>query len=266
VLAVTTAANATYYANVVVGCDGIRSPTRAYLSPSPLRFHGVFVMLGIAPHPPPRGADTQFDLASVFQTSDGRTRFYSMPFSPTQYMWQLSFPIGEAAGSALHAAGQAAMLAKAGSLCGGWHAAVPLLLSLTPASAVTGYNVYDRDVAADLRGRGEGATATCVGDAAHPMSPFKGQGANQALVDALELARKLDGYWREGGEDGDGAVLEGRLGEFERSMMERAGKKVRKSREACEFLHADEVLAVGDYTRGGMVELQKKRKAEARDS
>ena len=30
-----------------------------------------------------------------------------------------------------------------------------------------------------------------IGDANHPMSPFKSQGANQALIDALTLAGLL---------------------------------------------------------------------------
>jgi 2-polyprenyl-6-methoxyphenol hydroxylase-like FAD-dependent oxidoreductase len=30
-----------------------------------------------------------------------------------------------------------------------------------------------------------------LGDALHPMSPFKGQGANQALIDAIEISDLL---------------------------------------------------------------------------
>jgi len=104
---------------------------------------------------------------------------------------------------------------------------------------------------------------TCIGDAAHPMSPFKGQGANQAIVDSLELGRELYRYMNQtkGTKDPGGEALEEVLGAFEASMFKRAGVKVRKSREACGFLHDPEVvLNEGNVTRGGINESLKKQK------
>jgi 2-polyprenyl-6-methoxyphenol hydroxylase-like FAD-dependent oxidoreductase len=85
------------------------------------------------------------------------------------------------------------------------------------------------------------------------MSPFKGQGANQGLIDGLKLARLMSKVedWGDGGEVG------GMLGEFEREMQGRAGVKVEKSREAAKFLHTDVVLEEGDVTRGGMEGLKR---------
>jgi len=91
---------------------------------------------------------------------------------------------------------------------------------------------------------------TLIGDAAHPMSPFKGQGANQALLDALALARgitkgcSLFTQWREAG------IRESVLTEFESEMLQRSATKVKDSAEAAQFLHSDIVLHESDEPRG----------------
>jgi salicylate hydroxylase len=82
------------------------------------------------------------------------------------------------------------------------------------------------------------------------MSPFKGQGANQALLDALALARGISkgcrplSNWRETG------IRESVLTEFEAEMLERTTAKVKDSAEAAKFLHSETVLHEGDEPRG----------------
>mmetsp|Transcript_6076 Transcript_6076/g.13289 ORF Transcript_6076/g.13289 Transcript_6076/m.13289 type:complete len:109 (-) Transcript_6076:167-493(-) len=86
---------------------------------------------------------------------------------------------------------------------------------------------------------------TLLGDAAHPMSPFKGQGANQALVDAVTLARAL----RRSSMFGGRVPLDETLDAYEADMLRRAKAKVYASREAVPFLHSAAALAQSNCTR-----------------
>ena len=176
-------------ADVAVGADGIFSVVRRLKllrDPAPLRYLSLMVILGRAALPHALLVD------HVVQMLDGTTRVYTMPFNSSETMWQLSFPIDEAAARALHDAGPAALLARACAAVTGWHAPIPALLSATALDAVTGYPAYDRDALSPPALRGaRGSRVTLLGDAAHPMSPFKGQGANQAIVDACALADEL---------------------------------------------------------------------------
>ena len=240
------------HADLVVGADGIRSKVRKSIigeEISPLRYLGCIVILGICPLENLSGVESELlDSATVFQTVNGNDRIYMMPFSEDTVMWQFSFPMPEDEAKALSAEGVKALKAEACRRTQ-WHEPVPQILAATDESQITGYPVYDRALL-EPEMLEKAGPVTLIGDAAHPMSPFKGQGANQALLDALALARAItkecrpQSDWREGG------LRKHVLEDFEAEMMKRSAVKVRDSAEAAKFLHSDVVLHKGDEPRG----------------
>ena len=264
-------------ASIVVGCDGIRSAARTCKlgeNITPLRYLDCIVILGIGPSPQ---NSTLTDGKTVFQTADGVTRLYAMPFAaPGEEiggiatndkglsMWQLSFPMDETDAINLSELGPSALKNEALQRCGTWHDPIPRLLQSTPDDLVTGYPCYDRALVdkSDLRGGYDSAQpahalVTLLGDAAHPMSPFKGQGANQALLDAVLLAQKLYGAVRKNDKikSSLGDLILTALVEFEDEMLKRCAVKVRKSAEAARFLHSKVAIKEGNVTRGAAFSL-----------
>ena len=59
--------------------------------------------------------------AEDFETVDGVTRIYAMPFTTTSTMWQLSFPYAEEAARVL-VKDPAALKAEIVRRCAAWHA------------------------------------------------------------------------------------------------------------------------------------------------
>ena len=289
--------------SLLVGADGIRSALRQSIINDPLIFLGHIVILGIAPcsHPLVR--------RRIFQTVNGITRWYCMPFtvsgdgvdlslecgdSKDTTMWQLSWACEEEEAKRL-GSDPALLLAAAKERVGTWHDPIPLLLDSTPLHLVSGYPVYDRqllsmktlhgDIIAGEDNEDETSHSadivrsynrvTILGDAAHPMSPFKGQGANQALMDALSLAKEIGKVKEFSHLDGRElrsisplkkfkapprrkrhspsstsphtppveATLASALTAFEMEMIKRANTKVIGSRDAVSFLHSNAVLS-----------------------
>jgi 2-polyprenyl-6-methoxyphenol hydroxylase-like FAD-dependent oxidoreductase len=80
----------------------------------------------------------------------------------------------------------------------GWHHPVPDLIAETEEWAIRRDDLYDR---APLSGSWGEGRVTLLGDAAHPATPNLGQGACQAIEDAVVLARCLEQIVRANAKD-----------------------------------------------------------------
>ena len=238
-------------ADFVVGADGIRSSVRKILigeDKTPLRYLGCIVILGICPLEALKGFENPLlDSASVFQTANGKERIYMMPYSSDSVMWQMSFPIAEKEAKELSSKG-AVTLKKEACRRAQWHDPIPQILNATLESEISGYPVYDRDLL-KMELLELGKQITLIGDAAHPMSPFKGQGANQALLDALALARAISNGCRPKSQWRTAGIRNTVLSQFETEMLARTASKVIESAEAAKFLHSEVVLREGNEPR-----------------
>jgi 2-polyprenyl-6-methoxyphenol hydroxylase-like FAD-dependent oxidoreductase len=222
------------------------------------------VILGIAPLPPPSspssavivlgaGGEERTLLRDETQAQwlDGSTRVFSMPFGDGEnLLWQLSFPYSERDGLEASSGGGAALKLLAQEKLRGWPEALVSLVDSTGSDLVSGHPVYDRDPEEQLLGDGMAShgLVSLIGDAAHPMSPFKAQGANQALLDAVSLAQALASTsWARPG-PGRRSLQEA-LRAFEAEMRTRSRSKVVKSREAAALLHSPAALVQANITR-----------------
>ncbi|MEU9043980.1 MULTISPECIES: FAD-dependent monooxygenase [unclassified Kitasatospora] len=164
-------------AGLVVAADGIRSATRGLLfpqHPGP-RYSGFTTWRTIVT--PTRRPDAAGEiwgrgrLAGIVPLADGRVYVYGAALAP-------------AGARAADGDEKAELLRRYGT----WCAPVPQLLALAEPERVLRHDVWD--LADPLPAHHHGRVAL-LGDAAHAMCPFQGQGACQAIEDAVVLASLL---------------------------------------------------------------------------
>ncbi|NVB41374.1 FAD-dependent monooxygenase [Pseudenhygromyxa sp. WMMC2535] len=193
-------------ARAVIGADGIHSRIRAGLfGERPLRYAGYTCWRGIASCSRPLGE-------GVASERWGRgTRFGIVPISATETYWfaTANAPAGGSDGDDP----QAELLARFAE----FGDPVSALIESTPAPVILRNDIVDL---APLSRWTTGRVAL-LGDAAHAMTPNMGQGACQAIEDAVVLASCL-------AERGDQDTAAG-LAEYERLRMARARSFVDRS-------------------------------------
>ena len=96
----------------------------------------------------------------------------------------------------------------------GWTPEIHYVLDSTPAAAVEQRDLYDRFGLDVLRRSWAEGSVVLVGDAVHPMMPNLGQGGCQAIEDAYELTKALQGVTVGGAAPDDLGEVHGALQGF----------------------------------------------------
>ena len=163
--------------DILIGADGIRSKVREQVQgASEPRYSGVAVCQAVAK------ADEQLIPPRVYGMLWGRgTRvgYYPVPGGAFWY-FLLAAPKDVFADPATRRQQVTKHIA-------GWADPIPRLLANTPDAGLLAGNIIDREPAQKW---GEGRV-TMVGDAAHAMTPFLGQGGGQGVEDAAVLSECL---------------------------------------------------------------------------
>jgi salicylate hydroxylase len=199
-------------ADVIVGADGIHSDLRPYVFP-PSRpvFSGSVAYRGVVPH----ALIPHWPTNSWLMWLGKGKHFLTFPVRAGELINYVGFvPADEEMKESWSAPGDPDVLRREFA---GWDARIEAFLK--QVQLTFRWALYDREpLPTWTRGR-----LTLLGDAAHPMLPHLGQGANQSIEDGMALATILS---RANRETAPAAVLT-----YERLRRERVAHVQRGARE-----------------------------------
>ena len=192
--------------DLLIGADGIHSVVRAQLfGEEPLRLPGVFVWRGVA-----RGAGGRLPLRRALAVMGRGMHAGFFHCGGDDLYWFLACNTGLSKRSATPG-DKAEILALTAS----WPAVPRTIIEATDEAAILRNDVFDRP-GREVWGSGR---VTLLGDAAHATTPNLGQGACQAIEDAVVLAASLR----------DAATIEAGLRDYEARRRERANFVIAQS-------------------------------------
>jgi salicylate hydroxylase len=203
-------------ADVLIAADGVASAVRAQMLGDQRRYLGLTAIAGEALVPP---GDPLVDGGYFMTLGDDGTSVFGYRQGSTVH---LSYTVHVDAEARVAGRLPRDLLGLMIDGTADWHAPVPAIANAIDPKTVVVRGYYDREPATRIRdGR-----VWLIGDAAHPMSPFRGEGANMAMLDALKLAELLAG----GGDEAAAAKVEA-------DIVKRGRRAVLQSHRAAAQFH-----------------------------
>lgn len=205
--------------DVLIGCDGIKSVVRARLwDPAPPKFLGFVAY---------RGLTAVADLPAGLITPSSAT-FHGPERHLTRYLIRGGTIVNyvafaERPGWTDEGWSVPATVDEVLEVFAGWANELQLIVRNTMAGRCHKWGLFGRDPLP----RWSKGRVTLLGDAAHPMLPFLGQGASMAIEDAMILGRAL----------GAGADFAAALERYENARRPRANMIVELSHAQAEIIH-----------------------------
>jgi 2-polyprenyl-6-methoxyphenol hydroxylase-like FAD-dependent oxidoreductase len=199
--------------DLVVGADGLHSRVRErLLGPTPLVYSGQTSWRGVT------GPVDLLEAGTSIESWGPGRRFGMVALAGRRVYW---FAVADAAPGATDR--PESVRDDLALAYRGWHEPVTRVIEATSPDAIIRTDIFDRDpVARWTRDR-----VTLLGDAAHPMTPNLGQGAGQAVEDALVLCEAL----------ARSSSIDDALRAYERKRIPRTTRVVADSRELGRLAH-----------------------------
>jgi salicylate hydroxylase len=219
--------------DLLIGADGARSAVRRELfGAAEPRFTGYIAYRGLVPVAalPVRQQPMLLEPTSCISLGPGHTftRYLIRGGTLVNFVALAERDDWREEGWAIRAS-----VAELASEFEGWYEDVQTFIHAAPSGQLFKWALFDRDPLP----RWTSGAVTLLGDAAHPMLPFLGQGAAMGIEDAMVLARALV----------EAGSLPVALARYEAARQERTSFVMRKSRETGRAYHRADI----DHYRPG---------------
>ena len=209
-------------ADYLIACDGVASAIRQQMIGDQKRYLGLTTILVDSPH---LLKHPLLEGGYFLTLGENGASFFCYRQRDSIH---LSYTVHAASESDVTSQAEDSLIKRVQDETKAWHSPIPEITPQVDPETLVVRGYYDKEPVKRVR---EGRV-WLVGDAAHPMSPFQGQGANMAMVDALKLAQFF------GELETNPSNAEVKAQALEKDIVTRGRKAVLDSRNAARQFHS----------------------------